>query len=83
MKSRLSPAERHVMEHAVAWGHPRPLYRNYFVAGPDHEDWPTLQSLCDRGLMRVRREPSEEFGGMTVFAVTADGQASMEEPVNQ
>lgn len=65
------------MEHAVAWRDKNRLYRNHFVAGCDHDDWPTLQALCERGLMRVNRGPSELSGGGTVFAVTDAGLAAL------
>lgn len=61
------------MKHATAWEHRDRLYRNHFVAGPDSDDWPTLQALRARGLMYVRCEPSEDLGNMTVFAVTEGG----------
>jgi hypothetical protein len=65
------------MEHAIAWKHRHRLYRNYYVAGPDQEDWQLLQSLCERGLMEVIRQPSDMFGDMTVFAVTIAGQEAL------
>lgn len=75
----MSDAERSIMEHAVAWRHRRRLYRNHFIAGPDHVDWPTLLALCEQRLMYVRREPSSDFGGMTVFAVTEAGKKALAE----
>ena len=69
--------ERHVMEHATAWRHPRRLYRNHYTAGPEQDSWPTLQALCARGLMRVHCAPSDDLGGMTVFAVTDAGIAAL------
>lgn len=65
------------MEHATAWRHPRRLYRNHFVAGPDHDDWSTLQVLCHRGLMRARPLPSDVFGDSVVFFVTELGLAAL------
>jgi len=70
---RLSPAERHVMAHATAWDGESPLYRNRFCAGEGHADWATIQGLCSRELMRVRRGPDPLSGGDTVFVVTPDG----------
>ncbi len=75
----LTPAERAVMEHACAWTHKSRLYRNHFVAGDDHADWPTLQALCERGLMYVSHEPSEFVGGMTTFSVTDAGLTALAE----
>lgn len=73
----ISITERRIMEHATAWKHKRRLYRNYFVAGPDHMDWSVLQELCERGLMHVRRGPSDIMGGMTIFSVTDAGIAAL------
>jgi hypothetical protein len=72
----LSPAERHVMEHATAWRHKQRLYRNHFVAGPGHDNWGVLKALCDRGLMRQSRG-SELSGGDSVFVVTDEGLAAL------
>lgn len=67
----VSVTEMRIMEHATGWRHrTNPGYRNRFVAGPDHHDWTALVSLCDRGLMFVRRVPDDLMGGMTTFAVT-------------
>lgn len=69
----LTEQERHVMEHSTGWRSANPLFRNHFVASEGHDDWLTLQGLCERGLMRVSREPSELSGGGTVFSVTEAG----------
>ncbi len=52
----LTTKERHSLEHTTGWRSKQPLFRNHFVAGEGHDDWPTLQELCKRGLMRVSRE---------------------------
>ena len=72
-------AELHVMEHATGWRSKRPLYRNHFCAGPDHEDWPVLQELCVRGLMRVSMSAEPALGGQSVFTVTEQGIAKLKE----
>lgn len=61
--------ERHVMVHATAW--PK-RYRNHFCASEGHDDWPTLQRLCARGLMHDRGRSSLS-GGDNVFVVTPAG----------
>lgn len=69
----LSPAERHVLEHAIAWLHDRrPLFRNHYVTSPDCDDWATVQALCARGLMQVRH-PALGSSGMASFSVTNVG----------
>jgi hypothetical protein len=73
LRMRLTDAERHVMAHATAWDHERPLYRNHFCASAGHADWATLQALCSRELMRVGRAPGPISGGDTVFVVTPYG----------
>lgn len=73
----ISSAERDVMEHACAFRHARPFYRNHFVTSPECDNWETLQGLCRRGLMRVSREPSELSGGGHVFSVTDSGRAEL------
>jgi hypothetical protein len=69
--------ERHILEHSTGWLSRWPLYRNHFCAGPSHDDWPTIQALIERGLMKVSREPSELSGSDTVFCVTAIGIAAL------
>jgi hypothetical protein len=69
----LSKEERHVMAHATGWDSANPGYRNHFCASPGHDDWATLQRLCDRGLMVVGRQPSAISGGDTTFWVTDAG----------
>jgi len=73
----LSTAERELMEHATAWRHRQRLYRNYFATSHGTDDWPIIQALCERGLMRVVRAPTALLGGMTVFAVTETGIAAL------
>lgn len=74
----LAERDRDLLEHATGWRSRWPLYRNHFCAGPYHADWSTIQTLIDRGLMRVTRRPSELSGGDTVFGVTALGIATLD-----
>lgn len=71
----LSAAERHVLEHSLAW--PK-RYRNHYCASVGHSDWETLQALCARGLMGIGRKPSALSGGDTVFLVTQAGIDALE-----
>jgi hypothetical protein len=73
----LGGKERHVMAHAVGWSSKEPLFRNHFVASDGHDDWPTLQQLCAKKLMRVSRLASDLSGGDTVFCVTDHGVAAL------
>jgi hypothetical protein len=67
------------MEHALGrYARRQRDFRNHFVAGPDHEDWPILQGLCERGLMCAGR-PSKALGGMSIFVVTDAGKAKLKE----
>lgn len=72
----MTEAERHVLEHSTGWLSRTPLYRNHFCASEGHDDWTTLQALCERGLM-VARKPSQLSGGDTVFIVTEAGIAEL------
>jgi hypothetical protein len=78
MSAALNKAEWHVMAHATAWDSKDRLYRNHFCAGPGHDDWATIQGLCERGLMRISRKPSALSGGDTVFLVTRAGIAALD-----
>lgn len=69
----ISQRQRHLLEHTVGFKSKQPFFRNYFCAGPDHDDWNTLQYLCDLGYMRVS-QPSDIHGGMSIFSVTDSGK---------
>jgi hypothetical protein len=69
----VSSEELHVMEHATGWNSREPLYRNHFVTGEGSDDWPIIQGLCQRGLMKMMRKPSALSGGDPVFSVTQAG----------
>ena len=65
--SAVTPAQRHIMEHATAWHGRYPLFRNHFCAGPDQDSWADLQALVSRGLMSVMASASADMGGMSSF----------------
>lgn len=76
----LSDDDRGIMAHAVAWDHPRTrrtrrrkFWRNHYATQEGCDGWDTIQKLCDRGLMRAMRGPTDWLGGMSVFAVTEAG----------
>jgi hypothetical protein len=71
--STLSADELHIMEHTTGWKSKQPLYRNHFVTGPECDNWKTLNHLCDLGMMRISRGPSDLTGGDFVFQVTKAG----------
>jgi hypothetical protein len=74
MTVELTKEEKSIMEHAVGWTDGRQrLYRNHYAAAPDCDAWIGLQSLVNRGLMRLSRNPSDLTGGMSVFSVTSHG----------
>ena len=77
---QLTDEERHIMEHATGWESRQPLYRNYFVTGEGTPDYPVVKKLCERGLMRQTRGPSEISGGMPIFAVTDAGIEELRKP---
>ena len=53
----MNEKERHVMEHSLGW--PK-NYRNHFCASKGHDDWETLQALCERGLMKIGRGRTQQ-----------------------
>ncbi len=82
----LTPAERHVLEHALGWLHERsPMYRNRFVAGEGHDDWSTLQGLVAKGLMRAmdNKRWKEVLAGDTLFVATIEGVRALAAQPNQ
>lgn len=54
-------------------------YRNYFATDEGSIDHPICMEAVSRGLMQVRRANYEPYGGMDVFAVTAEGKLWMAE----
>lgn len=63
------------MEHATGWRSRDPLYRNYFAATPDSEDWRTWAALTARGLANCFTPSNEEarMFPLTYFHVTPLG----------
>lgn len=79
----LTPEERHVMEHAVAWKHPtNPGYRNRYSADARSDTWPTIQALVGRGLMELGNPAavSLDVGVTATFLVTPAGLAALGPP---
>lgn len=75
----MTPEERHILEHAVGWKHPRtPLYRNHFVSGPECDNWSTLLDLVSQGLMMGPITTGPYSGGMATFRVTDLGLKALE-----
>lgn len=74
-----STREREIMEHALGFQRDssgkryRRGDRNSFVTGPDTDDWAPIQRLVELGMMQLRMAPSDDRGGMSVFAVTRKG----------
>lgn len=52
-------------------------YRNHFVTGEGSVDHPLCMEAVALGLMEIRRAKYELYGGMDVFAVTAEGKQWM------
>jgi hypothetical protein len=48
-------------------------YRNYFVAGPGHDDIPSIKRLCAAGLMAETRQPKFLEKRDKVFSATNAG----------
>lgn len=71
----LTVAALTVMKHARGWD--RGAFRNHFVIGPGSTEWPVVQGLCGRGLMKQTRAPSELTGGDSSFSVTERGDAAI------
>ena len=66
----------HILQHALGlddYGQGT-AYRNHYVAGEDHYNWPLLMAHVEAGRM-WRADPCELFGGAYCFAVTDAGRA--------
>lgn len=72
----LNEQDRHVLVHTLT-GSNRDgnVYRNYFAAGPGHHDEPSLNRLCDAGLMRRGRKFND--GQDQYFHCTEAGAAAV------
>ena len=83
--AKLSADEREVMVYALNYPE---CDRNHFCACPESnaEDYDLLKTLSTRGLVSVAYEPTEDhsdpLGGMTVFAVTAEGLEALKARTN-
>lgn len=73
----LNELEYHVLAHSTAWESRSPLCRNHFCASEGHDDWATIQALCERGMMQERKG-SPLTGGDNLFIVTQLGIQALE-----
>jgi len=49
--TKLNDSEISVLKHTLGLDRQNPTYRNYFIAGKKHRDYPTLEGLVRKGLM--------------------------------
>lgn len=76
---KLTERERDLLEHATGWRSKEPLYRNYFAATPDSDDWHAWEALRTRGLA-IAYVPSSEVASifpLTYFHVTPLGISTL------
>lgn len=73
----LSPAQRHVIEHALGLTRGRVAYRNFFAADPGSPDCAIWEGLEAAGLAgRIRPLTPDS---LVVFCVTEAGRAALHE----
>lgn len=79
-KPKTTEKERELMEHATGWRSRDPLYRNYFAANPDSEDWHAWKALTDRGLASLFVPSNEEASILPLhyFHVTPLGISALD-----
>lgn len=69
----MTPEQIELARHALGLkdGH-KQSYRNYFVAGQDHPDFPNWQAMAKAG-EAFHHGPNPIFGGDYCFVLTRDG----------
>lgn len=80
IKPKVTAKERELLEHATGWRAREPLYRNYFAANPDSEDFRAWEALAARELATCR--PSSEGSPilpLVYFHVTPLGISALDE----
>lgn len=74
-------ADLHILQHSLGldqYGRGR-SYRNHFVSGPGCDNFGSLCSLVDRGLMQVHGSRGQLTGGGHLFRVTDAGRSYVRE----
>lgn len=63
-----------IIRHSLGLDSGKKAYRNYFCAGPGHEDYSTLEKLVSEGKMVRRDYPLNEIDISYVYQVTPEGK---------
>ena len=71
----LSDKERQILAHTLTGGLDTKVYRNFFAAGLDTEDWKTCLELVQKGLM-YRYANSKVLKNVIYFHATEEGAAA-------
>lgn len=61
-----------ILKHALGLNYKKEPYRNYYIAGENHEDFTTLQELVAEGLM-IRCDKHTNIPGY-IYRVTKKGK---------
>jgi len=64
------------MKHTLGLDRKKKSYRNYFCAGPDHEDYPTLEKLVREGKMVRNDYPFNEMNVCYIYRMTPNGETT-------
>lgn len=69
-----SPAQLHLLEHALGLDQANEPYRNYYVSIDGNDNWGDLLALTDRGLMKRQRVAVAAGLATGMFHVTDAGR---------
>lgn len=68
----MKATETDIIRHALGIDRAKKSYRNYFMAGPDHEDYPVLERLVSEGKMSRTRYHLDEINETYIYIVTME-----------
>jgi hypothetical protein len=77
----LTPEEHDLLRHTLGLSRAKESYRNYFCAGPDHDELPVITTLIEPGAMKASH--TINGGRDTIFKATEAGQQACLKPVRK
>ena len=70
----MKSSKEQIIRHALGLDQSKKEYRNYFYAGPDHEDYPVLEELVADGKMVKSRDIMDQMTESYVYVVMPAGR---------
>ncbi len=70
----MKATETEIIRHSLGLDHSKKPDRNYFFAGPGHEDYPLLEKMVVEGKLVRRLDRLNQMDISYIYQVTPDGR---------